>query len=429
LKPKNFEDTKGLGMPTIIALEPSEQNPLAQFSAKASRTVKVNGRIWSEHTYELYRFPLCQRILLGCLAFFATIALIPLAVCFAKVKKLWQNACCTTQKIVRIANEKLTPTPVKNHISTTPQFTEVTQEEILRLQPDLKETFFARHSIPVDEWPRYKLQLDGITYYCSNPVYNENIVRPAIIALVCKDGHVYPRVFYSSNSQACWRVAPLIEYQPFYIGKGKDENDTQLPIAVQIALNRLPTNPKKSSVLLHHITGQNEDNYCQEVESIALSEFPGLLPNFGNPILVTEINASKYGKLKASLFASKDGSVQYLFYEDKNGRAFLAVVEKVKDNPINSYGVRKNAFELLGMDAPLIEHACMISKEFWAEAEWEPKYPEGRYSSNWNYVRQIKIIQDYYRAQKREAPPEIRNLPPFTDTIKIIMPSPTLRSA
>jgi hypothetical protein len=52
-------------------------------------------------------------------------------------------------------------------------------------------------------------------------------------------------------------------------------------------------------------------------------------------------------------------------------------------------------------------------KRYWSEATYEPPYSETRYSSNWNYVRELEIIQNYYRAQKREVPPAIHNMPPF----------------
>lgn len=115
----------------------------------------------------------------------------------------------------------------------------------------------------------------------------------------------------------------------------------------------------------------------------------------------------EYGKIEVKIVPSKDRSLQYAFYETIDGRTFLASVEKIKDNPINAYGLRGEALELENMDAPLLEYEIQIPPGYEPAKRKENRYESKDYVNNWNYIRELEIIQLYYAEQKRELPPKI----------------------
>jgi hypothetical protein len=132
-----------------------------------------------------------------------------------------------------------------------------------------------------------------------------------------------------------------------------------------------------------------------------------LLPNFGKEVETFQVRSPEYGKLNgggdmltARVYLSNDGTARYVFVEDSQGRTALATVEKA-DAKLNEYGVRREYFDLSGMDAPLMEyHAQTPDKYGGSSGEGR----QGSYMLNWNYVRDQPIVQLYYRQTKREMP-------------------------
>lgn len=332
------------------------------------------------------------------------------------------------------------------------------QQEIFGLQSRIQQTnrkykkldlsFVAPSRLPV-----HKMQFGEVTYYCSKPYLMNG--RKVVLACVKIEDKVYPRVFYFSQSQATWRVLPSVEKKGpkkilGYFNKGLFESDTQLPFALNLGLiglmnlsnsvtpsfpnpmaniletlvDRLPPQNYRSSLVKSPFAWSPESApkyFVRDSKRIPLLPNPhdtkmphdkGLHPNFDNVLHLQEFESSQYGLLTAKLYPSMDGSLQFLFYEATDGRAFLAGIEKVKDNPINSYGIRKHAVDCGMFTAPLLEYANQISpgyeafkgdrykaKDDYSDSKWN-------YQSNWNYVSELEIIKLYYAQQKRDIPPK-----------------------
>lgn len=287
--------------------------------------------------------------------------------------------------------------------------------------------------------PTNKIVLGDVNVYCSQ-VFELNPSHYAVIALIEIDNQVFPRLFYHSNSQGTWRVMPYAtknrkEIQWF--GKGNCEADTQLPIPVICALNNLPHPTEQNKF---HAAGnivqtvKNEWSPHPFGEQIQMNQSmfynEGVRPSFlvGTP-KPTDINMPNdvnlhpdfsakvadfkqtiphYGEVSVKIFASKDKSLLYMFYEMDDGRAFLSSAECIQDVGINSFGVRQNIIEMHHMDAPLLEYPKQIHPDFLPEKWHENRYQsDGTYWNNWNSIRELEIIKMYYSEQGRELPEKV----------------------
>ena len=296
--------------------------------------------------------------------------------------------------------------------------------------------------------PNNKLTVDNVTYYCTQPfkLGENHIAVIGLVELEVQKGQkqVFPRLFYLSNSQGTWRTMPGAlkmgqELQHYH--KGIAESDTQLPTALNIALLKLPLAEPKASPMyvnpndlvktynlaplsydvkiqkLGLIDQQFEDFYYDPLlyphrpakpKAVLMPSLPKQ-PNFAKPIKEAEITLPLYGKVIARIYLSNDNSLQYLFYETQEeqqpGKVFLASVEDLKIN-IGRYGVREVGFEANHMDSPLLEYKQQIRVDYQPHLI-RPQINNNAYNYydwNWDYVRELPIIQAYYAAKGQAIP-------------------------
>lgn len=312
--------------------------------------------------------------------------------------------------------------------------------------------------------PTNKLSVDNVNYYCSKPFIMEK--HHVVIALVEFSGKVYPRIFYHSNSQGTWRTTPFalkeggaskedvlrfalaagikmdeqninfpssreIDKQIVWLGKGPTESSTQLPTELICGLNRFPfqgaskslfkagrlveTMKKKEdnpfnqvhlreSMRVEHGHNQGGKHFNIEPSKAIMPLNQALHPNFSEIVLEVKQNIPIYGEVTAKVFYSTDKSLAYLFYETKDGRAFLSNVED-RNAPINSFGVRNDYINLENMDSPLYEYPEQINPNF--QPADKKMDQTGTYQSNWNYVRELPIIKLYYANQGKPIPEQV----------------------
>ena len=267
------------------------------------------------------------------------------------------------------------------------------------------------------------------------------------------------RVLYRSNSQCSWRMCDAIA--PSHIGKGFREFDKQMPIDVTVALLRScedigeltpwfqvdaepPSQQLLARRLLELLTVDRDAGiksgevltfgsryvtleYASMIPSVArpfsvvngrltapngsrvadplATELPPTqqLPDYGRMVEQVEFNIPSYarftdgdGKLTGRVYRSQDKRLQYFFVEDEKQRAMLASVE-ITDAPICILGLRTQYPDLQGMNTPLLEYGSQIPEEFGGRRK-------ARYQLNWNWVRQIPIIQHYFHGTGRDPP-------------------------
>lgn len=331
-------------------------------------------------------------------------------------------------------------------IKKQPNLVEVSSEEVLKLQNAIENTNDKYSTLDLQEikkegfLPINKFEFGEATYYFSKCFLIGS--NHAVLALVRIDDKVFPRIFYRSNSQATWRTMPAATKNNGNmgrLGKGLNETDTQLPIAVNLALHSLPQASKgipdeiKNVVkTAYDATKTYKENVCftafaklkedaktafvrrgmlipkpPDPKSILLTIEEKLHPDFTSLLYEQKVTVPTYGKIQVKIFASKDKSLQYMYYEMRDGKAFLAGVEKVKENPITPYGNRQEALELHGMDAPLLEYRAQIP-EGYDPAEDAASYDKsGKYANNWNFVRECKLVQMYYEGLGRKLPARV----------------------
>lgn len=281
-----------------------------------------------------------------------------------------------------------------------------------------------------------------------------------VVALVEIDDQVFPRLYYHSNSQGTWRAMPYaskISANPFadfceesepsdadkrivHYGKGQCETDTQLPIPLICALNSLPYSSAQQSDYraaeivktrgfeknpnFHQQVQFNESMFLQKgapkqffntgmvvpnppnPKHIHMPVDKNLHPDFSNVLQEFKQTIPHYGEVTVKIFASKDESLLYMFYEASDGRAFLASVECVQGVGINSYGVRESIIHIENMDAPLLEYRQQIPPGF-GPKKYASTYESTTYQSNWNFLRELELIQMYYSKQGRALPDRV----------------------
>lgn len=340
------------------------------------------------------------------------------------------------------------------------KFSKVADEVILGKQESLISVNPKYGKINLEELqknqllPTNQITLGEVDFYCSDVFkLNDNY---AVIGLVEINNQVFPRVFYHSNSQGTWRVMPFavkraynfwdfgMEFdgkkQLIRFGKGHCETDTQLPIAVTCALNRLPladakVNPFDAGQMVEtHVQIDQKPAFLGQVNAnhpfmfleedadnhfyntgmdvpnppnpkeIHLPADVNLHPDFSLKLADFKQTIPHYGEVTVNIFSSKDKNLAYLFYEAQDGRAFFASVEYIRGVGINSYGVREQYASVENMDAPLLEYAVQIPPGCEPQAPFENRYESFKYQSNWNYVRELEIIRLYYQEQGKEMP-------------------------
>jgi hypothetical protein len=98
----------------------------------------------------------------------------------------------------------------------------------------------------LDLGPRYRVRMGDATV-CFSQTYQPEKGRAAVAAYVEKDGKIFVRSYYRSNSQGVWRYLPDYDYHPASdggvnmgrFGKGYNEESIALPIAIQKALSEI----------------------------------------------------------------------------------------------------------------------------------------------------------------------------------------------
>lgn len=274
--------------------------------------------------------------------------------------------------------------------------------------------------------PDNKLKVGNATYYCSIPFTHKDKIMT--VGLVKVDEKVYPRLFCLSDSQGLWRVVPFGDKRDdkiSYFGKGLIESDTQLPFELHFALVDLQPKEKlleeKGINPVFVNTGRNlNDIYTEstkyedhfnivgdedlfELQARGKKRTPETIqlpssakcPDYkSKKMAIKSLNLPLYGDIKAIIVPSRDENFNYLFYQAKDKRVFLAGVQSNKPD-INIFGVHETAFNLEEADAPLLEYKKQIDPRYaWGNSTYE--YSGEHYRNNWNYVKNLPIIKDYY---------------------------------
>ena len=269
--------------------------------------------------------------------------------------------------------------------------------------------------------PRLTFRSGDQKVHLSRP-YNLGEGRVACVGYVeDASGKVKVRAFYRSNSQGLWRSASHAGFQG-WIGKGKGEESTNLPLELQQHLHvqaesRLKTldtaaaqqafygclefggNSAPEELLSQLGPAREVGGFFQELpgsklgvpESFALQN-PADGPDFQRPGVAYSFEHPLHGRVSASVYPSQNGQLQYLFYQVGEQRSWIAQVED-SQAPLTSWGTRSRPVDSAGLTTPAVEYPQQIPRGY-AGASVGSDYADAT-----AFVHRLPLVRSYREHQ------------------------------
>lgn len=262
--------------------------------------------------------------------------------------------------------------------------------------------------------------------------------RPIALFLVEYHKRLYVRCAWLSQSQSVWRITNKV-FKNWISKSDMKEKAIALPIDINLSLQNLQhsrgdLNSAKVNRLLHCVItiSSNEKPKANPItikkrkyfrlpngeetmlagESLTPEDYKKIplvntpksgakdlarafYPNFSVCSRRETIESSFYkDHLKATVIPSKCNTFTYLFLENSQGLAFLAMVE-INKASLTKHGIKNKFPDIEGLDMPLYEYRDKIKK---IDPSAIPKYQlsgDSTYVNAWNLLRQLPLIQAY----------------------------------
>jgi hypothetical protein len=148
---------------------------------------------------------------------------------------------------------------------------------------------------------------------------------------------------------------------------------------------------------------RNSNYTMRDPKDVVISS-ENLKPDFTKPKRTFTTTTDTSGEVQAYVYESKDKSVEYLVYRDKEDKIWFADVV-TKNSPINKYGVRSAAYNFRELTTPRWEYTKQIPEKFLDEIEDSfgsmepiPHPTKKQYSSSWKYLKEIPEVKNWYRS-------------------------------
>ena len=261
--------------------------------------------------------------------------------------------------------------------------------------------------------------------------------RVAAIAVVDTGTEVTTQMLYRSNSQGVFRLLPG-RTQGGWFSKGVGEASLDAPSEVQRLLaQRMAAGEIRTGVPIR-VFEESVPTYATPYEAMAAAgrnpalnierqaileepattirsgatthtppaelkvKTPGQNPEFTAPVATYETATSTAGTVKATVFRSADGTLEYTFFEDQSGRAWIASVGQ-RSAGVNSAGIRSVSVEAGDLTMPRFEYHQQIPSGY--HGTGKPVGGLTEYGDAWPYLRETPIIKNYYRSRGLPVPP------------------------
>jgi hypothetical protein len=133
---------------------------------------------------------------------------------------------------------------------------------------------------------------------------------------------------------------------------------------------------------------------------------PQQMPLLDQPLGEFKTRSTGAGEVTGRIFRSEDGTLEYLFFEDGQGRVWVGDVTRTLTDegvavPITSFGVRARAPQPAEVTTPLWEYPSQIPGLY----RDDNQALRGSYADNWAYVRLLPIVRAYYAQRYGTEPP------------------------
>ncbi|WP_213106236.1 hypothetical protein [Candidatus Protochlamydia amoebophila] len=309
---------------------------------------------------------------------------------------------------------------------------------------------------------QYRFKCNNVIYHftnCFSLVKSFFERKPLVFSFVEKSEKIYPHLFWLSQSQSVWRRTD--KKFPGWIGKSvHGEEWLSLPILINLKIFKILqkgvaqiSNEQHVGEFLNRVVAWSEKDVNQfdrfespsgvltnEIETTAIGaestkdtslnsvDIPGLSethknnmillgpkelpkdprsndflvfeqsPDFTNNERTQFIDSPLYGRLKADVFLSHDGTIRFLFLKNTLGHVFLAEAELV-NKPLTIRGLKKKWVKLGALSLSLKEYPDQFDRTFISDSE-QKKIQRGKqlnYVQTWNYLKEMPCIQNYYR--------------------------------
>lgn len=290
--------------------------------------------------------------------------------------------------------------------------------------------------------PKHTIEVKGVNYHITDIINTKNGRKVAFAIIETGKTRTF-QTLVSSNSQGTFRVIPVVvvdeQGEVAYLSKGLASASIEVPNEVDALLgqkllkNEVRTDISKTTgdelligsvpdtlfptdgehPLAYEFLGlreklllqdknlntihANDVNVKPENIRIANRDFE---PDFSKkPVLEYKTTTELSGEVKAQVFRSRDGSIEYTVFKDKEEKIWIA---KITDTTaaINNSGIRKEYFSARNILQPRWEYPEQIPGTYAGASN-----PiNGKYADNWDYLKRIPVIKDYYLQQGLNIP-------------------------
>jgi len=281
--------------------------------------------------------------------------------------------------------------------------------------------------------------------------------RNAVLASVEIDGQKSLRVFYQSDSQGTWRVLPAADIYENKIGHfDKMDNELRLDLPPEIQRRlaqkvlidgpRQDIPPDTADFILRGAIKNTESGsrydwlntpevarnfpefgrqvdrsaFVQKLETDVPKELwtaygiykayphkvnvpdPAKAPDFGARPDRFSHRTGTAGDVEALVYPSRDGSIDYTFYRDREGKVWIGSVSP-SGAELNSFGVPVRSLQAMDLVTPRWEYDQITPPQYGGKSH--PTLTH--YTDNWNYLREIPVIREFYTSRGLRVPPPV----------------------
>jgi hypothetical protein len=251
------------------------------------------------------------------------------------------------------------------------------------------------------------------------------------------------QVFYRSNSQSLFRLLPARNKLPSIAGyeKGMSENALTAPPELQAYLAKKLKDsadqtmttveaeqlegiiPVHTSILDYEAYRNSAEYIGEKVVKVdqlinptprPLSNAirrtfpkpqdvkikPELQPDFSTAERSYQITSPLSGEVKATVYRSKDGTLEYTVMRDEQNRIWFGDIG-YSNSPLTKHGIRSNTVESREMMMPLWEEQPQIPIGYITDHA-NPNNPN--YISAWPYIKEMPEVKRWYQENRLEIP-------------------------
>lgn len=278
--------------------------------------------------------------------------------------------------------------------------------------PDLTPSFLKANGFQ----PQQSISVGGSKIHVSKPYRYDG--RTCVVGYVeDKEGKVHVRSMYRSGSHGLWKVASHAG-QDGWFGKGESQESILLPLEAQEALSKQSSSgedsplakqlfygplalggmmsPKEFSkdLRLEHLELPKaaRDKYTVPEEMVL--ERPQDNPDFSKPTRSFTLQTEVQGEVKASVVPSRDGQKNYMFCQDKEGRAWVGGVFPASSE-VNSFGVNKTWIHGGPLTSPALDYAGSQRSDF------AKGHVQGNYFDYSPYTNKLPVVVEFLQSQQK----------------------------